>query len=234
MVDDWQPPFPSTATPRVSAPGTPLSMACQHATAVRDADDLYIEDEKVATGPPLASGPEPAAAPPLPDSGGLPLQPTVEPGNEPPLGVPQNPLICRIGQPPDRPHPLPRVDSQSLPGQSLVRPRRIHLAKRPVKFLPYWQYPRIQESPSRIPGRRSIARRSTGRRCCRSDDPGTCRDRSRSSHRRDVAALPVHDAAGHPRHGVAADAEDPVSPSVALAGVRATRAQRQPIAGSGP
>jgi hypothetical protein len=49
----------------------------------------------------------------------------------------------------------------------------------------------------------------------------------------ECTSLPVHHAAGHPRHGEAADAEDPVPPSVALAGVRAARAQRQPVAGTG-
>jgi hypothetical protein len=41
-----QPPFRCTATPRVSTPGTPLSMACHPVTAVRDADDLDNEAEK--------------------------------------------------------------------------------------------------------------------------------------------------------------------------------------------
>jgi hypothetical protein len=48
----------------------------------------------------------------------------------------------------------------------------------------------------------------------------------------ECAALPVHQAAGHPRQGEAADAEDPVAPSVALAGLRAARAQGQPAAGA--
>ena len=47
------------------------------------------------------------------------------------------------------------------------------------------------------------------------------------------AALPVHQAAGHPRQSETADANDPVAPSIALAGVGAARAQRQPVAGAG-
>ena len=35
-----QPPFPCTAAPGFSAPGTPLSMTLHPATAIRDADDL--------------------------------------------------------------------------------------------------------------------------------------------------------------------------------------------------
>src|SRR5215217_7504015 len=48
-----------------------------------------------------------------------------------------------------------------------------------------------------------------------------------------IAALTIHQAAGHPRQGVATDAEDPVSPAVALTGVSATRAQRQRVARAG-
>src|SRR5215203_6149102 len=48
-----------------------------------------------------------------------------------------------------------------------------------------------------------------------------------------IAALPIHQAARCPRDGVAADAESQVSAAVALAGVRAARAHRQPGTGAG-
>src|SRR5215217_5527917 len=49
----------------------------------------------------------------------------------------------------------------------------------------------------------------------------------------ELAALTIHQAASRPRNGVAADAESQVSAAVALAGVRATRAHRQPGTGTG-
>jgi hypothetical protein len=58
------------------------------------------------------------------------------------VGSGQSPTACRSVPP-----SWIRGDVPSLPGNVWRRPRRIHLARRPVKLSPYWQYPQLQESP---------------------------------------------------------------------------------------
>jgi hypothetical protein len=77
-----------------------------------------------------------------------------------------------------------RGELTSQLGQGLALPGRSHLVRRPGGVGPTGSTPKDRRARWRIPGRRHIARRRTGRRCCRSEDPGTCRDPSRSSRRR--------------------------------------------------